>query len=188
MKTKYIRAAALVAAICSILVLLCGCSGGSLEKAVEEYGLEYSATVDPEWCNRLVDEQELAIAQTVLSSADAFNRYDASGYMSYISRESPVYKTTEEDMEWVIGYALRTDIEDFTILLLDGESAYVGITQLTYQVGEAKYEYVTTRTAAIHHMVLEDGSWRFSQSLVVSDFYVTDNWEPFFELIEKFGR
>lgn len=178
---------ALAVLVCSLFALLCGCSKSEIEKNIEKYAVEYSAVNNPDWQQSLEGEQELAIAAVVVSSADAFNRYDVNGYMNCIHPESPVFQITREDIEWIAGYALRTDIEDISVLWCDGENALVGVTQLTYQVGEARFEYITTRTAAIHSMVLEEGRWYFVESVVVSDVEVTENWDPFFALIEDYS-
>lgn len=185
MKKRCLRAAALAAAVCCLVLMLCGCKS-DIEKDIEKYSVGYSAVQNPDW-QALLEGEEFSIAQTVVSSADAFNRYDADDYMSYIHPESSVFETTREDIEWIASYALKTDIEDVSILWCDGEKALVGVTQLTYQVGEARFEYITTRTAAIHSMVLEEGKWYFVESVVVSDVDVTDNWDPFFEIIDDYS-
>lgn len=186
LKKKILCRTALLLAVCCVLTLLCGCGKSDIEKAIEEYAVEYTATQNKNWQSELGEEYS-GIAQLVVSSSDAFNSYDTTAYMNCIHPESPVHETTYEDIKWIAGYALKTEIEDVSVLWCNGDNALVGITQLTYQVGEARFEYITTRTAAIHLLVCENDRWYFVESAVVSDTKLSGELDPFFEIVDDFS-
>ena len=135
------------------------------------------------WYSRLSGDQ-LALANAVISSTDAFNAEDVDGYMQFIDPKSDAYESTKKDIaEMFDNFQLIASIKLLNFELIDSEKgeATLTVVQNTIRDGKEGKGFAPVDNTLEHHMIKRDDKWYFNSTVVVSRREVTDRWAMFID-------
>ena len=135
------------------------------------------------WYSRLSGDQ-LALANAVISSTDAFNAEDVDGYMQFIDPQSDAYESTKKDIaEMFDNFQLIAAIKQLNFDLIDSANgtATLTVVQNTIRDGSQGKGFAPVDNTLEHHMIKRDDKWYFESTTVVSRLEVTDRWAMFID-------
>lgn len=175
------------ALIIAMLVTLCACSSEKKPEAAvstaDVSAVDVSAAdVSPtDWISELSDD-ELAVAQVIVSSTDAFNRGDIDGYMAFVDPKSSAYSDTQDAVKLVFDrYQLEAVIDDLDVTDITDSTATVTVTQTTAPVETGKYSFTPVQTTLNHTLTNRDGKWYITSTVVENRVELVDYWGLFID-------
>lgn len=187
MKKNYIF---IIAAAVMIAAVFSACSGekdGQLPEAsvmpavsaADVSASDVSASDADDWYAEL-DDTGREIAGVILSSTDAFNAKDKSGYMAAIDRESEAYAETKKYVNYIFKhYALTASIDSIEVVGQGENSASVRVTQTTVcsDVIEEGRTFADAQTVLLHTMTKRGGEWFITSTVVESRRELESGWD-----------
>ncbi|MBE6752926.1 MAG: hypothetical protein E7559_00995 [Ruminococcaceae bacterium] len=190
--------AVLLAAVISAAMLFTACGGEDAIDSVsptsvsgaDVSGADVSAADVQDWRELIKTEDEMAIADLLVSNCDAFNAEDIEGYMAAVYPESKAYASTKEDAEMVFEkYNLVTVIDHLTIDSIKGDTAQVTVRQtMRRREGDEEGKSFTASESTLAHTVqLIDGRWFITGTVVEKRRELTDKWARFEQFVADPG-
>lgn len=159
-------------ALGSALLFLTGCSPSQTAEYINPEEVSYEVQIETEVTDREAIEEAVQVIENNIAYAEA---EDMDGYLSTIV--SSAHENTRTELEAFFElYDLEHTILSITVLEQEEDTMLIEVFQQTVAVDQAEEadDYRDHLGVANHTLVLEDGEWKISETVMTDNFFIED--------------
>lgn len=159
-------------ALGSTLLFLTGCSPSKTAEYINPEDVSYEVQEETEITDREAVQEAVQVIEDNLAYAE---EEDMDGYLSTIV--SSAHENTRSELEAFFElYDLEHTVLGITVLEQDEESMLIEVFQQTVAVDQAEEadDYRDHLGVANHTLILEDGEWKISETVMTDNFFIEE--------------